>query len=142
MLNPIATLLRYRNPFRFPIVVRRCAEGVTFEVRSPMRSASDCRSGREVTLFASDACLSISHRAPGGYYRDEIRITDMCRMDAAKPTHPSVSDGEFCRYIEPIGLFIRTAAQQERTLAKWSAERAAREAAAPKAAHAASPSAN
>jgi hypothetical protein len=76
---------------------------------------------RTVTLFASDACLAISHKAPRAYYRDEVRITDMWQSGPL-PQYPTWTGDAFYRYLQPLGLRIDTAARQERGLAKYKAE--------------------
>lgn len=141
MFNPIVAFLKHRNPFRSPVVTHRCAEGTNIEVRSPLRSARHWYSHHAcddnfaqaapavnlrfrdhvLTLFASDNCLSISHKAPNAYYRSEVRVTDMYRGGMI-PGHMQWPGGAFYRYLEPIGIMITSAAHQERALAKYKAE--------------------
>jgi hypothetical protein len=146
MLNPFPALFRHYNPFRSPIETHRCADGLTVELRSPLRShysyslhACDLDRGeqqplpcvrlrfgdREVALFASDTCLSISHKAPRAYYRDEIRVWQWrdAPCDAREPEHAKWS-GAWWRVIGPISFTADTAARQERDLEAYRRRKA------------------
>lgn len=157
MLNPFRAMLDHYNPFRSPVVSCRCDEGRTFELRSPLRSRRfwygrhECQherrdserlpqtqvvvAGHTVALFASDAAISLTHKSPKAYYRNEISLRrwlydGACRpsADAREPEHPRWSGAVARCDIGPLTLTIDTALRQERGIEEYRAKKAREEA--------------
>lgn len=124
MFNPIAELARHYGAAikRWsPIKLRTTSDTVTIALLSERR-----RAPRTLTLFASDVEVSASHRAPGAYFSDEIRVRKARTNGAAGCLRiPRWYDGRAAYALGPLRVIVDTAARQARGYAACIVESAA-----------------
>jgi hypothetical protein len=155
MLNPFLVLFHSYNPLRWPISTHRCGAGLTVKVVSPLKPREygwdphqhQCPvtqtiegatvstkprqaitahvRGHVLTAFGSDSVLSLSHLAPGAYYRNEIVLSGWSYGCVEAPGHPTWGGAPvFCRQVGPLFFRFDTAARQESGIAAYRAEKA------------------